>query len=287
MSGRSSVFGMSGVPCLLVLGLGALALSTAACGTMDNGRRWGEDATLSPGLNRIGRSALHATLHPGTWLPAVGAAVFTIDGFDRKVSDWAMDNTPVFGSGSTARDAGNILLGSMGGLAAATIVAAPDGGETKAWLKSKGKGLLVDGCAIGSAMGVTLALKSAVGRERPDRTDYKSFPSGHATAAFSLAAMTSQNLDCISRKRGLSTGFKAATYAMGVTVGWARVESGSHFPSDVLAGAAIGHFLTIFIQDAFLGLGSDTKHPDLEMVPLKGGGFVSMSVSLDRVLPDQ
>jgi len=37
-------------------------------------------------------------------------------------------------------------------------------------------------------------------------------------------------------------------------VGVARVEAGAHYPADVLAGAAIGHFLSAFIYDAFIGL---------------------------------
>ena len=258
--------------CIVALGLAALAATS--CGTMKNGRRWGEDVTLRVGLDRIGHSALCAAIHPATWLPAVGAAVFAIDDFDREVSDWAGEETPVFGSQTTARDVSNILLGAMGGIAAATIVATPSGREAKPWLESKVKGLLVEGCAIGSALGMTEALKAAVGRTRPDQSDEKSFPSGHAAAGFSLAALTSRNLDSIGLRRGVRTGLKAVTYAMGATVGWARVESLSHFPSDFLAGAAIGNFLTVFVHDAFLGSGNEGGSLELEVVTSAGGGFV-------------
>jgi membrane-associated phospholipid phosphatase len=37
-------------------------------------------------------------------------------------------------------------------------------------------------------------------------------------------------------------------------VAWTRVEAGVHYPSDVLASAAIGHFLSTFIDDAFMGI---------------------------------
>lgn len=269
---RPSSLGGLRVPCFVALMLAALA--GTSCGTMKNGRRWGEDVTLRHGLDRIGHSALHAAVHPATWLPAVGAAVFAFDDFDREVSDWAGKETPVFGSQTTARDVSNILLGSMGGITAATIVATPSGKEAKPWLESKGKGLLVEGCAIGSALGMTEGLKAAVGRTRPDQSDDKSFPSGHTTAGFSLAALTSRNLDSIALRRGVRTGLKAVTYAMAVTVGWARVESLSHFPSDFLAGAAIGHFLTVFIHDAFLGPGEEAGSVEFEVVPSAGGGIV-------------
>ncbi len=48
----------------------------------------------------------------------------------------------------------------------------------------------------------------------------------------------------------LNTGFKA----LAVGTSWARVEANAHFPSDVLAGYALGHFISSFIHDAFLGL---------------------------------
>jgi hypothetical protein len=40
-------------------------------------------------------------------------------------------------------------------------------------------------------------------------------------------------------------------------VAWARIEAGEHFPSDVLAGAAIGNFVTAFIHDFLLGQPED------------------------------
>jgi len=40
---------------------------------------------------------------------------------------------------------------------------------------------------------------------------------------------------------------------------WARVEAGVHYPSDVLAGAALGNFLTAFIHDAFLNLPEESS----------------------------
>lgn len=42
---------------------------------MPDGRRWGQDVTLFPGCERLGRAAKKALLDPGTWVPAVGALV--------------------------------------------------------------------------------------------------------------------------------------------------------------------------------------------------------------------
>jgi hypothetical protein len=57
---------------------------------------------------------------------------------------------------------------------------------------------------------------------------------------------------------------------------WARVEAQKHYPSDMLAGAALGHFLTAFIHDAFLGLPEDMRF-GIVIIPLKGGGKAEVS----------
>jgi membrane-associated phospholipid phosphatase len=46
---------------------------------------------------------------------------------------------------------------------------------------------------------------------------------------------------------------KAALFTMAGGTAWARVESGKHFPTDVLASAALSHFTSVFLYDAFHG----------------------------------
>jgi membrane-associated phospholipid phosphatase len=58
-------------------------------------------------------------------------------------------------------------------------------------------------------------------------------------------------------------------------VAWARVEARKHYPSDVLAGAALGHFLTAFIHDAFLNLPEDGS-VDFSVYVLKGGAGLEL-----------
>jgi hypothetical protein len=53
---------------------------------------------------------------------------------------------------------------------------------------------------------------------------------------------------------------------------WARVEAKRHYPADILAGMAIGHFISAFVNDAFLGLDSSRGVvPDAE---ISRNGFV-------------
>jgi undecaprenyl-diphosphatase len=92
---------------------------------------------------------------------------------------------------------------------------------------------------------VNAALKAAIGRARPDRTDIgvtegglpvrepktSSFPSGHTLAAFCSATVMSQRGD----RAGNSLLFVSATL-----VGLSRLHLRAHHASDVLGGAAIG-----------------------------------------------
>lgn len=98
--------------------------------------------------------------------------------------------------------------------------------------------LLASGVANGT-------LKYSIGRERPSTTDdphrfvpfnadnrWQSFPSGHATVAFSLAASISEEA-----REPWVTGL---TYGAAALVGWSRVYDDKHWTSDVVGGALIG-----------------------------------------------
>jgi len=76
----------------------------------------------------------------------------------------------------------------------------------------------------------TSVLKSSVHRLRPGHGT-NSFPSGHSAMSFTAATLIERNL-------GPYAGIPA--YALAAFTAFERVESGRHFPSDVLAGATIG-----------------------------------------------
>lgn len=87
------------------------------------------------------------------------------------------------------------------------------------------------GGSIGAAFLATEALKRALPETRPDRSDRRSFPSGHTSASFAAAA-TLQN------RYGWQVGIPAQ--AIAAFVGVARVEARKHHWYDVVVGAGIG-----------------------------------------------
>lgn len=58
----------------------------------------GEDASLAPGRERIGRAAKNAALATETWVPAVSALVLEVGHSDQKVQERAAEQEPIFGS---------------------------------------------------------------------------------------------------------------------------------------------------------------------------------------------
>ena len=107
---------------------------------------------------------------------------------------------------------------------------------------------------------VSTLVKRLIGRARPMHLDtdgifafrmnwwdmtYQSFPSGHATTAFALAA---------------SIGFISPRWfypALGLAtvIGISRISGGLHFPSDVVAGAIFGLVGAYFARWLFAGRG--------------------------------
>lgn len=103
--------------------------------------------------------------------------------------------------------------------------------------------------SVVSGLLVNVVLKPAFGRERPYESDGKtvfhpfsshaSFPSGHATEAFTVASVVAMHSD----------GWVVPTIAWTVAslVGVSRVVTSHHFASDVAAGAVFGTTVGRFV----------------------------------------
>jgi len=75
-------------------------------------------------------------------------------------------------------------------------------------------------------------VKVAVGRERPNGQDNKSFPSGHTSNAFAMASVAQLHY-------GWKIGIPA--YALAGLMGVSRIHQDKHWLSDVVAGATLGY----------------------------------------------
>jgi len=227
-------------------------LFASGCSTLPNGDRWGQHAHF-PGWEKLKSSAWNAARDPHTWVPLAGAAVMSLGDLDEDLSDWALREQPIFGSESSADDASDFMVDALAGTAIVSAFATP-GGTREGWFVPKLKGVLVETSAAVVAGSVTSTLKKTTNRTRPDKSDDESMPSAHASAAASFAALTNRNLDAINMSPRARKVLKySATTVSGLTA-WARIESRDHYPSDVLVGAALGHFITTVLHDSMMGL---------------------------------
>ena len=127
--------------------------------------------------------------------------------------------------------------------------------------------LVNTGASVVVAFGVKTALKAMIKEERPDNSDNKSFPSGHASMAFAAARSIDKEFrkDCIW--------IPIAGYAAATVVGVERVVNKHHHWYDVAAGAAVGigsAELTWWLSDKLLG-------SDLNLAIITSGNKVDVT----------
>jgi membrane-associated phospholipid phosphatase len=248
-------------------------IGLAGCATLPDGRIWGKDVTFSPGWERVRASAAQAVRDPWVWAPLAGAAGLQINGWDRKISGWAMRKTPVFGSLDNAKNWSDNLRDTAAMAEWSTVLLTPSGEDARSWFSNKLKGYAVDFAAESAAGLGTHVLKSTTGRTRPSRTNDRSFPSGHTSQAATNDRLAARNLEFIDMnpvaRRTLVVGLDAVT----VATAWARVEAGAHYPSDTLFSIALGNFSANFFKNAFMGP-DDSRRQDISVTPTDGGGLM-------------
>ena len=220
---------------------------------------------------RLGAAALAAAQSPRTWVPLAGAAVLSVGDLDETVSDWAADERPLFGG--SAEGASDDLRNAavVGYLVTAVAVPADDAADRARRVGWGLAALVAQGRAVEG-------LKDVVERQRPDGSNDRSFPSGHAGVASGAATLGQRNLRGMAIapgwQRGLSIGFDA----LAVGTAWARVEAEKHHAADVLTGYAIGHFITAFVSEAFI----EPRLPTAELAfrGFGNGGALRLTVPL-------
>jgi hypothetical protein len=99
--------------------------------------------------------------------------------------------------------------------------------DVKELTKITGYSIVITGVSVAS-------IKLLTGKERPDESDFTSFPSGHTATAFMCAEILYQEYKDESILYGI-LGYTAAA-----TTGYLRVHNDKHWFSDVVAGAGFG-----------------------------------------------
>ena len=110
---------------------------------------------------------------------------------------------------------------------------------------------------------LTLTIKTAASRTRPDGTHY-SFPSGHSAVTFASATVLQRNF-------GWKAGVPA--YAVASYVAASRIQAKRHFLSDVTFGAALG-----IVAGRTVTIGRGDRKFALAPMATPGGAGVSFTL---------
>ena len=105
------------------------------------------------------------------------------------------------------------------------------GVKSKHSLKNK---FLIHVVSEALATGMVTPMKRIIHRERPDGSDFHSFPSGHTTTAFVGAEILHQEYGHIS------PWISIAGYTTAAATGYLRMQNNAHWLGDVIAGAGMG-----------------------------------------------
>ena len=120
---------------------------------------------------------------------------------------------------STARKIGDVLEWGLPLTALSSTYAMDDYNGFKSFMKS-----------YATTVTATIILKEMTHKQRPDGSDYRSFPSGHTSSAFAGASF-------IHFRYGLK--YSIPLYMLAAFTGYSRVESKKHYTEDVIAGASL------------------------------------------------
>jgi len=227
------------------------------------------------GWARTEQAALDAAKSPWVWAPLAGAAVTQVDNIDHRISNWAVDNTPVFGSVQNAHDWSNYLQGVETVAWLGSVALTPGANGSSSWDAKLRDGMVGLG-AIAATGATTELIKVTANRERPDG-GHNSFPSGHTSFAAVTDTLTLHELDQIPMSDGARTATTIGIDALTFATGWARIEAGAHYPSDVLVGMSIGNFFGRMFSDAFLG-DNLADRLSFAVEPVRGGGEIALSL---------
>ena len=231
---------------------------------------WGSTVHWPTG-SQFSAAARTAATDPTVWVPVLTAGVMLAADVDDKWSEDLAEDQPLFGD--DAEKISSTLRDVASGAYVLTALIAPS-----PTLQDKFNGVSV-GLATAALDGaVSYGLKEVVGRERPDGSNDRSMPSGHASKAASRTNMARRNLAYIDMPGWSRQSLNVSLHAVAIGAGLARVEARKHHLADVLVGYALGNFLAGFMYEAFFE--TDLDGPRLSFQAVDQGGAFTLTMPL-------
>lgn len=194
-------------------------------------------------------SAAQALRDPNVWAPVAAAVALQAGDLDEQISDQLRENTPLFGSSENALDASDDLRSASELAYISTALLAPAPTASSEWLLTKARLLGSELLSAELAGNLTTRIQHYTDREKPNQRNSNSMPSYHVTTTTFNAGLAQLNTGYLPISESSQQALNYSYDAIAGLTAWARVEAGEHYPSDVLAGWALAHFLGYIAND--------------------------------------
>jgi hypothetical protein len=189
----------------------------------------------------IWTAPLHLQRHDAKWMIPAGIGFMALVTTDRITGDEIAESNRQLKASRIVSQAGSVY--GLGTLAGAFYLF----GRTKNDQRARETGLLsaealVDSVIVESALkGITQRARPSAGRERSEFFDGgNSFPSGHSTQAWAVAAV-------IANEYHGNRVIQIAAYGTASAVSVARFTGRKHYLSDVVVGSALGYMIGKYV----------------------------------------
>jgi hypothetical protein len=195
--------------------------------------------------------------------------------YDEKISEWASSENPIFGNQRRAGQYSDSFKETLNISTYATVLLTSSWDESDSrlsYLVNKARGTVIVYFAASSGIDVTNNIRKFVFRKRPSGSDFRSLPSGHATEAGSYSVLINRNIEYIDTSESIQKASKLLSTTLAAGTAWSRIEAKGHYPTDVLLGYSLGHFMSGFVFDSLMNLEANEF---VSLYPYKDGVTVA------------
>lgn len=236
---------------------------------------WGEEAGYPIRWERV-KKAFHKNItSKHVWIPALSAGVIHVGNYDEKISNWASSENPIFDSSKQASRYSDSFKETLLISTYATSLLTSSWDQSDSWIDyfiNKVRGTAVVYLSINAGIDTTNNIRKFVFRERPSGSDFRSLPSGHATEAGSYNVLIHRNIESIGMSESFQTAGELVSTTLAAGTAWSRVEAKAHYPTDVLLGYSLGHFMSGFVFDSLMNL---EDHEFVSLYPTRDGATLA------------
>lgn len=196
-------------------------------------------------------SVIKASTDPMTWTNLLAGIVFSVGELDENATRSILRQPYIFSSQNKASNYSNKLRMTtrISMNVSSLLVEEDNAGDYYDTTINKSVRFLTDNLNAGIVATTTGDIQVLTDKIRPNN-NCCGFPSAHTSRAFATAFIARKNYQQSNLPLWAQNSAIITTYLSAYMTGYARIESKSHYPSQVFIGAAYGNFVSSLLYDA-------------------------------------